>query len=197
MRFVSLSDRLSWLCVSRSGRGQSWDFPGMTPPARHWNACNARWPAHPRPHERPYGSHVYSPGVTHRSIVKPTFEMASFAVKAIDHVVLTVKSIPKTVDFYATRLGMKHETFFSQGVERWVSSSHYTPMLSYVYMARPHPLPVHASFTGASCSQAVQTCPRLWQAEAQPTSLRQRIRAQGWHRPARERRSLLHHGSPH
>lgn len=33
--------------------------------------------------------------------------MASFAVKAIDHVVLTVKSIPKTVDFYTTRLVLR------------------------------------------------------------------------------------------
>ncbi|KAF2482217.1 Glyoxalase/Bleomycin resistance protein/Dihydroxybiphenyl dioxygenase [Neohortaea acidophila] len=44
--------------------------------------------------------------------------MASFAVKAIDHVVLTVKSIPKTVDFYTTRLGMRHEVFTSKGSER-------------------------------------------------------------------------------
>ncbi|KAK5120392.1 hypothetical protein LTR85_006331 [Meristemomyces frigidus] len=44
--------------------------------------------------------------------------MATFAVKAIDHVVLTVKSIPKTVDFYTTRLGMKHEQFVSKGSER-------------------------------------------------------------------------------
>ncbi|KAF2771810.1 Glyoxalase/Bleomycin resistance protein/Dihydroxybiphenyl dioxygenase, partial [Teratosphaeria nubilosa] len=40
---------------------------------------------------------------------------APFAVKAIDHVVLTVKSIPKTVEFYTTRLGMKHEKFVSRG----------------------------------------------------------------------------------
>ncbi|RMY24381.1 hypothetical protein D0867_01424 [Hortaea werneckii] len=37
--------------------------------------------------------------------------MASFAVKALDHVVLTCKHIPKTIDFYTTRLGMKHEMF--------------------------------------------------------------------------------------
>lgn len=44
--------------------------------------------------------------------------MSTFAVKAIDHVVLTVKSIPKTVDFYTTRLGMRHEMFVSKGTER-------------------------------------------------------------------------------
>lgn len=44
--------------------------------------------------------------------------MASFAVKALDHVVLTVKSIPATVTFYTTRLGMQHETFVSKGDER-------------------------------------------------------------------------------
>ncbi|KAK5113091.1 hypothetical protein LTR62_003670 [Meristemomyces frigidus] len=44
--------------------------------------------------------------------------MASFAVKALDHVVITCRSIPKTVDFYTKRLGMKHETFKSGGVER-------------------------------------------------------------------------------
>ncbi|KAK5134650.1 Glyoxalase domain-containing protein 5 [Meristemomyces frigidus] len=44
--------------------------------------------------------------------------MSTFAVKALDHVVLTVKSIPKTIDFYTSRLGMKHETFVSKGGER-------------------------------------------------------------------------------
>lgn len=44
--------------------------------------------------------------------------MASFAVKSIDHVVLTVKNIPATINFYTTRLGMKHEVFTSKGVER-------------------------------------------------------------------------------
>ncbi|KAF4311538.1 Glyoxalase/bleomycin resistance protein/dioxygenase [Botryosphaeria dothidea] len=48
--------------------------------------------------------------------------MASrFAVKSIDHVVLTVRSIPATVNFYTQRLGMKHEVFTSvkdPGVER-------------------------------------------------------------------------------
>lgn len=46
--------------------------------------------------------------------------MASFAVKAIDHVVLTVKNIPATVTFYTTRLGMEHEKFSSKGDERYV-----------------------------------------------------------------------------
>ncbi|POS81806.1 hypothetical protein EPUL_005914, partial [Erysiphe pulchra] len=36
-----------------------------------------------------------------------------FSVKALDHVVLTVRSIPATVAFYTNRLGMKHETFVS------------------------------------------------------------------------------------
>ncbi|KAK4565404.1 hypothetical protein LTR86_004021 [Recurvomyces mirabilis] len=44
--------------------------------------------------------------------------MASFAVKALDHVVLTCRSIPKSVDFYTSRLGMKHEKFTGGGVER-------------------------------------------------------------------------------
>ena len=44
--------------------------------------------------------------------------MSTFAVKALDHVVLTVKSIPKTIDFYTTRLGMKHSSFVSKGDER-------------------------------------------------------------------------------
>ena len=46
--------------------------------------------------------------------------MATFAVKSIDHVVLTVKSIEATVNFYTSRLGMKHEVFTSKGVERCV-----------------------------------------------------------------------------
>ncbi|KAK5721001.1 hypothetical protein LTR15_006963 [Elasticomyces elasticus] len=44
--------------------------------------------------------------------------MASFSVKAIDHVVLTAKDVDKTVEFYTTKLGMKHETFKSNGIER-------------------------------------------------------------------------------
>jgi catechol 2,3-dioxygenase-like lactoylglutathione lyase family enzyme len=44
--------------------------------------------------------------------------MPDFTVKAIDHVVLTVKDIQATVAFYSKRLGMKHEVFVSQGVER-------------------------------------------------------------------------------
>lgn len=44
--------------------------------------------------------------------------MAGFAVNSIDHVVLTVKSMEATVDFYTTRLGMKHEVFVSKDVER-------------------------------------------------------------------------------
>ncbi|KAI9929856.1 hypothetical protein MW887_011662 [Aspergillus wentii] len=39
--------------------------------------------------------------------------MASFAVKSLDHLVLTVRCIPTTVAFYTTRLGMRHEVFTS------------------------------------------------------------------------------------
>lgn len=45
---------------------------------------------------------------------------ARFAVKSIDHVVLTCRKVPATVDFYTTKLGMKHEVFTSGGVERFV-----------------------------------------------------------------------------
>ncbi|KAK3115543.1 hypothetical protein LTR53_004990 [Teratosphaeriaceae sp. CCFEE 6253] len=44
--------------------------------------------------------------------------MASFLVKSIDHVVLTVKDLDETVEFYTTKLGMKHEVFASKDVER-------------------------------------------------------------------------------
>jgi len=43
---------------------------------------------------------------------------AAFAVKSLDHVVLTVKNISTTVDFYTTRLGMTHEKFSSNDTER-------------------------------------------------------------------------------
>jgi catechol 2,3-dioxygenase-like lactoylglutathione lyase family enzyme len=47
-----------------------------------------------------------------------------FAVKALDHVVLTCRNIPATVKFYNGLLGMKHEVFRSSkdapGVERYV-----------------------------------------------------------------------------
>ncbi|KAL1627287.1 hypothetical protein SLS56_006420 [Neofusicoccum ribis] len=38
---------------------------------------------------------------------------SSFTAKSIDHVVLTVRSIPATVEFYTKKLGMKHEVFTS------------------------------------------------------------------------------------
>ncbi|KAH9815706.1 Virulence protein [Teratosphaeria destructans] len=56
---------------------------------------------------------------------------APFAVKAIDHVVLTVKSIPQTVEFYTTRLGMKHEThalsFGNQKLNLHLSGHEFEP----------------------------------------------------------------------
>ena len=51
---------------------------------------------------------------------RATVDMGSFAVKSIDHVVLTVKDIPATVNFYTERLGMKHEVFTSKGSERYI-----------------------------------------------------------------------------
>lgn len=51
-----------------------------------------------------------------------------FAVKALDHVVLTCRNINATVKFY-NLLGMKHEVFRSSkdapGVERYVQSPIY------------------------------------------------------------------------
>lgn len=38
---------------------------------------------------------------------------SQFAVKSLDHVVLTAKSIEATVKFYTENLGMKHEVFTS------------------------------------------------------------------------------------
>ncbi|KAF2101949.1 Glyoxalase/Bleomycin resistance protein/Dihydroxybiphenyl dioxygenase [Rhizodiscina lignyota] len=46
---------------------------------------------------------------------------AACVVKSIDHVVLTCKSIPATVEFYTKWLGMKHDVFTSSkdpGIER-------------------------------------------------------------------------------
>jgi len=42
--------------------------------------------------------------------------MAASVVKALDHVVLTCRSIPATVEFYTKQLGMKHEVFRSQKI---------------------------------------------------------------------------------
>ncbi|KAL5050654.1 hypothetical protein BDW71DRAFT_172903 [Aspergillus fruticulosus] len=38
---------------------------------------------------------------------------APFAIKCLDHLVLTVRSIPEAVAFYTTHLGMRHEVFTS------------------------------------------------------------------------------------
>lgn len=43
---------------------------------------------------------------------------APFAVKSLDHVVLTVKDYQASIDFYTKRLGMTHEKFSSKGDER-------------------------------------------------------------------------------
>ncbi|OJI98234.1 hypothetical protein ASPVEDRAFT_79899 [Aspergillus versicolor CBS 583.65] len=39
--------------------------------------------------------------------------MGAVTIKSLDHLVLTVRSIPDTVTFYTTHLGMKHEVFAS------------------------------------------------------------------------------------
>ena len=44
--------------------------------------------------------------------------MAAFSVKSLDHVVITAKDIPTTIEFYTKRLGMKHEVFQASGGER-------------------------------------------------------------------------------
>ncbi|OJJ81392.1 VOC family protein [Aspergillus glaucus CBS 516.65] len=47
--------------------------------------------------------------------------MDRFAVKSLDHLVLTVRSIPETVAFYTEHLGMRHEIFTSplnQSIQR-------------------------------------------------------------------------------
>ncbi|RAK95267.1 VOC family protein [Aspergillus ibericus CBS 121593] len=38
---------------------------------------------------------------------------AKFAIKSLDHLVLTVRSIPASIAFYTGHLGMKHEVFTS------------------------------------------------------------------------------------
>ncbi|KAJ5693199.1 glyoxalase domain-containing protein 5 [Penicillium macrosclerotiorum] len=38
---------------------------------------------------------------------------AIFTVQSLDHLVLTVRSIPETVAFYTSHLGMRHEVFTS------------------------------------------------------------------------------------
>ena len=39
--------------------------------------------------------------------------MANISLRAIDHIVLTVRSISASVTFYTTHLGMRHESFTS------------------------------------------------------------------------------------
>ncbi|THW31041.1 hypothetical protein D6D25_05763 [Aureobasidium pullulans] len=62
-----------------------------------------------------------------------------FAVKALDHIVLTCKNVNATVAFYTKRLGMQHEVFRSSkdppGIERY-NSTH-------------DPIYLHLSFTNS------------------------------------------------
>ena len=54
-----------------------------------------------------------------RTLPRGNRNMSScFSVNALDHVVLTARSIPKTIEFYTQRLGMRHEVFTAQGGER-------------------------------------------------------------------------------
>lgn len=58
-------------------------------------------------------------GVVSRGLVTVHHQrMASFSVKSLDHVVITAKDIPTTIEFYTKRLGMKHEVFKASGGER-------------------------------------------------------------------------------
>jgi hypothetical protein len=67
--------------------------------------------------------------------------MASkFAVKSLDHIVLTVKSIPESITFYTQTLGMRHEAFRSpkdESVERLVFSQFLMPELFQNFISIP------------------------------------------------------------
>jgi catechol 2,3-dioxygenase-like lactoylglutathione lyase family enzyme len=44
------------------------------------------------------------------------------AIKSLDHIVLSVRSIPKTIEFYTKLLGMRHEVFQARkDQERYVT----------------------------------------------------------------------------
>lgn len=81
--------------------------------------------------------------------------MPPFAVKSLDHVVLTVKSIETTVDFYKTHLGMQHEVFSSKGADR------YHEILS-----------LFPSYLDQMSTDVSQPCPQIRLPEDQPPSLR-------------------------
>jgi len=58
-------------------------------------------------------------GVVSRALVTVHHQrMDAFSVKSLDHVVITAKDIPTTIEFYTKRLGMKHEVFKASGGER-------------------------------------------------------------------------------
>lgn len=61
---------------------------------------------------------------------------ATFAVRSLDHLVLTVRSIPETVAFYTTHLGMRHEVFTSPAnpaIQRWIE-----PYISIIQVWSAH-----------------------------------------------------------
>jgi catechol 2,3-dioxygenase-like lactoylglutathione lyase family enzyme len=74
-----------------------------------------------------------------------------FAVKALDHVVLTCRNIPATVKFYNGLLGMKHEVFRSSkdapGVERYVYPHPYSQAYhTYIHIYLMSLISSHQSF---------------------------------------------------
>lgn len=42
----------------------------------------------------------------------------SLTIKSLDHLVLTVRSLSRTTEFYTRHLGMRHSVFTSKGTER-------------------------------------------------------------------------------
>ena len=83
-----------------------------------------------------------------------------FAVKALDHIVLTCKNVNATVAFYTKRLGMQHEVFRSSkdppGIERYDNtqnpiSSHQSvdkPPFSHSLLLTPPAFSRHALLFG-------------------------------------------------
>lgn len=101
---------------------------------------------------------------------------AKFTIRSLDHIVLTCRSIPKTIDFYTRHLGMKHEVFTSKGVDRYLT----------------HPIPLTTS--PFPSLPIVQARPPVWLPKTQPPPIRRGIRTQSFESHARKRGFLSHYG---
>ena len=110
---------------------------------------------------------------------------SGMTIHRLDHLVLTVKDVQKTVNFYKSVMGMEEVTFkvgfihsYNRATTRLLHNAHcnslihYTVFCFYIYMYHSHILHLY--------SQGRKKSPRLWSSENKSAWSREGIRAKSW-----------------